>query len=433
MRVAGYIRVSTVEQTLHGFSLDAQRELIETYCIENGHKLIGIYADEGKSASKQLHKRTEILRLLDDADAGKMDLIVFKDLSRWSRNPSQFYAVQDRLDKAGVPWLAIEQPNLETVTASGKLIVGIHISVAAHESAQTSERIKFVNASRVKNGGILNGSHLPLGYKVSLIDGQKRMVIDDDMREVVEDVFDTYEREQTIGAVLRTLRSHGIYRTEFGTRQMLKNTIYKGTYHNVTDYCEPYLTEDRWNAIQRTLSQHHYVPQKAEYIFSSLLKCKECGYTMIGTTTRGYTYYVCKNYRYGRCSHSKHMNEAALEKKLMETVDAEVSKYTVTIKQTAKNKKSLAPLKAKLVRLHDLYIDGQITREDHDRRAAEINAEIAKIESAPKAAETVRNAFPNGWQEYYKNASKAAKKAAWRSVIDHIDVGTDNSIEIFFG
>ena len=133
MKVAGYIRVSTLEQATHGYSLSAQTELIENYCRKNGYVLTRIYADEGISASKALHKRHGIISLLEDAEAGLFDTIVFKDLTRWSRNPSQFYAVQERLDRAKVSWIAIEQPNLETLSAQGKLMVGIKISVAAHE------------------------------------------------------------------------------------------------------------------------------------------------------------------------------------------------------------------------------------------------------------------------------------------------------------
>ena len=113
MRAAGYIRVSTAEQAMHGFSLDAQKELIERYAADHGMKLVGVYADEGKSASKALARRPELLRMVADAESGQFDTILFKDLTRWSRNPSQFYAIQDRLDAAKVSWIAIEQPSLE--------------------------------------------------------------------------------------------------------------------------------------------------------------------------------------------------------------------------------------------------------------------------------------------------------------------------------
>ena len=211
MRAVGYIRVSTVEQKMHGYSLEAQRELLERYADEHGMRIVEIYADEGKSASKELHKRKEILRLLEDAEAGKFDTILFKDLTRWSRNPAQFYAVQERLDKARVSWIAVEQPNLETVTASGKFAVGIHISVAAHESNQTSERIKFVNASRVQKGGVLTGSlFMPLGYAVGMVDGQKRVIIDESKKDMVNAMFDMYEKTGHIVSVVKNNSAVGI-------------------------------------------------------------------------------------------------------------------------------------------------------------------------------------------------------------------------------
>lgn len=439
MRVAGYIRVSTSEQAMHGYSLEAQRELIEKYCKDNGHKLIGVYADEGKSASKQLHRRTEIVRLLDDAENGLFDLIVFKDLTRWSRNPSQFYAVQDRLDKAKVSWIAIEQPNLETVTASGKLIVGIHISVAAHESAQTSDRVKFVNASRMQNGGAICGDpYLPLGYTVKEIDGMKRVVIDETLRQMVYDIFDIFEREQTIQSIIHMTLEKYQYRTNASSlRNMLKNPLYKGEYHGIENYTEAYLTSERWDAIQRIRSQRHYTApvHKNEYVFSSVVRCAVCGGTMCGRTTpSGTVYYLCrKNLADKTCPHNRTIREDQIEDVLLKTIDAEASRFVASATQKAKEKKSVAPMKAKLARLREIYIDGDISKDEYTRRKEQLEKEIADASNDPaRAAERLKTAFPNGWQELYQRAPKKARNVAWRSVVKRIEVDEQNNITPIF-
>ena len=83
-RCAIYIRVSTSEQMMHGKSLEAQREYLERYAKEHNMIVVGIYADEGKTARKELKKRKAIHALLEDVKAGKIDMILFWRLDRLS-------------------------------------------------------------------------------------------------------------------------------------------------------------------------------------------------------------------------------------------------------------------------------------------------------------------------------------------------------------
>lgn len=427
MKCVGYIRVSKEEQT-HGFSLEAQRERLQKYADDNGMVMCGVYADEGISASKALHKRKAILQLLEDAEAGMFDVILFKDITRWSRNPSQFYAVQERLDRCHVSWIAVEQPNLETVTAQGRLLVGIFVSVASHESAQIGERIRFVNESRVKDGGVLGGDRsLPLGYKVGTIDGKKRVVVNEDEREMVKTAFDTYEALQTVGSVQRCLQGFGVYRTEQAVRAMLKNEMFTGRFHGVDDYCEPIISKEQFCRIQTIRSQRHYTPPKSSegYVFSSLIRCR-CGRRMVGTTNKKWHYYYCKGHKDGLCDNQHSVSELKLERFLLEHINDAVSKYNVTLFPKNK-KKNFAQLKAKLDRLNELYIDGRINRQVYEAKRAEIEKDM--VNDAPK---TPISLFSDGWKEYYLQAPKQARNNAWRSIIDHITPNEDGTFEITF-
>ena len=69
LRAALYIRVSTAEQAMHGKSLQAQRECLESYAAANNMVVVGLYADEGQTARKELKKRKEIHRLIKDVEA----------------------------------------------------------------------------------------------------------------------------------------------------------------------------------------------------------------------------------------------------------------------------------------------------------------------------------------------------------------------------
>ena len=140
MICAIYCRVSTAEQAQRGYSIEAQESLLRSYAAQNGMVVYDLYADMGKSANKALSKRTELNRMLHDAELKKFDCILFKDITRWSRNSAQYYAVQDRLDKCGVYWLAVEQPYLETKTPTGRFQVTVMLGTAQLECRRAFSR-----------------------------------------------------------------------------------------------------------------------------------------------------------------------------------------------------------------------------------------------------------------------------------------------------
>ena len=82
MRVAGYARVSTEEQKVHGVSIADQEQALARWAEENGHEYLGCYNDAGISARSRYTKRTELLRLLNDIPAHKVYLIIFTKIDR---------------------------------------------------------------------------------------------------------------------------------------------------------------------------------------------------------------------------------------------------------------------------------------------------------------------------------------------------------------
>ena len=82
LRAGLYIRVSTEEQALHGYSLTAQREALTKYAQEHSYCIVDYYMDEGLSARKSFTKRKEFMRLLDDVKADRLDVILIIKLDR---------------------------------------------------------------------------------------------------------------------------------------------------------------------------------------------------------------------------------------------------------------------------------------------------------------------------------------------------------------
>ncbi len=86
VRAAVYHRVSSEEQ-VEGYSLDAQQRATSAYCLAHGWEVVREYRDEGKSAwTDDLAKRPAFARMVADAEAGVVDVVVVHKLDRFSRN-----------------------------------------------------------------------------------------------------------------------------------------------------------------------------------------------------------------------------------------------------------------------------------------------------------------------------------------------------------
>ena len=157
-----YCRVSTDEQAIHGYSLAAQRDALMAYADTHNINVSAIYIDEGVSGKAPYIKRPELLKLLDNLD--NIDMILFIKLDRWFRSVQEYYKVQEILDKNKVTWRAVLE-DYNTETADGILKVNIMLSVAQNEAERTSERIKFVNASKIQRKEVVTGTQ-PFGYAI---------------------------------------------------------------------------------------------------------------------------------------------------------------------------------------------------------------------------------------------------------------------------
>lgn len=138
--IAGYIRVSTDEQKIHGISIDSQEAALRQFAIDNEYD-IEIYSDAGISAQISYKKRPALLRMIADCKAGKIQLICVTKLDRFFRSVKDYYKVFDQIS---TPWRAIWE-DYETETANGQFKVNLFLSLAEMESKRTGERIRAVN------------------------------------------------------------------------------------------------------------------------------------------------------------------------------------------------------------------------------------------------------------------------------------------------
>jgi site-specific DNA recombinase len=159
-RAALYVRVSSEEQ-VEGYSLPAQRRAIEDYCQSHGYVIVQRYADEGKSGrSDDLAKRPAFKQMLNDADAGRFDVLVVHKLDRFSRNLRVTLDTLERLERASVGFVSISE-NMDFTTPMGRVVLSTMGSLAQFYSDNLSLETKKGKAER-KRQGLYNG-FLPFG------------------------------------------------------------------------------------------------------------------------------------------------------------------------------------------------------------------------------------------------------------------------------
>ena len=265
---ASYVRVSTEEQAMRGYSIEAQRDAIRKYAKENGYRIVAEYSDEGVSGKKPYNKRPALSRFMEDIQGGmKVDVLLFCKLDRFYRSVKLYYQAVEILDKCGVAWKAILE-NYETETANGRFAVNIILSVAENEADRTSERIKFVFENKIAKGEVLGRA--PMGYKIV----ERKFQVDPEKAEIVRALFRQYELSHSpYEAVQYVYRTYGVNIPIQSAFWIMRNRIYIGFFKGNPDFCEPIVSENQFNRVQTLMKsrgiRHNQSGQT--YIFSGML------------------------------------------------------------------------------------------------------------------------------------------------------------------
>ena len=147
-----YCRVSTNKDEQLD-SLEAQQEFFQLYAQNHGYQLVEIYADEGKSGTR-MRNRTELLRLLADAQERRFDTVLIKDVSRLARNTVDFLTSIRRLKALDIAVIFINYDY--TQAESSEFMLTMLSAIAQEESANTSKRVKFGKNLNAQKGRVPN-------------------------------------------------------------------------------------------------------------------------------------------------------------------------------------------------------------------------------------------------------------------------------------
>ncbi|HJA48218.1 MAG TPA: recombinase family protein [Candidatus Agathobaculum intestinipullorum] len=311
MQVASYCRVST-DKADQANSFASQQRYFEEYVAGNPDwNLYEIYADEGISGTST-KKRSQFNRMIDDAYAGKFQLILTKEVSRFSRNIVDTLRYTRALKRIGV---AVEfvTDRINTMDSDGELRLSIMATIAQDESRKTSNRVVWGQTRQMEKGVVFGRSML--GYDV--IGG--KLTIEPDGAEIVRLIFQKYAVEQVGTAEIAHFLTREGYRTYRGSStwkssaiiKILKNEKYVGDLVQKKTYTPDYLTHEKrtnkgqvplirienhhdpiisreiWNAAQTRMQQNnkHNAGENGHsnrYVFSGRIKCAVCGANFVG-------------------------------------------------------------------------------------------------------------------------------------------------------
>src|ERR1700761_4392809 len=196
VRCAVYTRVSTEHGLDQDFnSLDAQHDAASAYIKSQAHagwtQVKARYDDGGYSGGST--DRPDLLRLLNDVRARKVDVIVVYKVDRLTRSLADFAKLVELFDAHDVSFVSVTQ-QFNTTTSMGRLTLNVLLSFAQFEREVTGERIRNKIAAS-KRRGLWVGGMVPLGY----VSRDKKLVIEEKEAEAVRTIFRRYLELGSIG------------------------------------------------------------------------------------------------------------------------------------------------------------------------------------------------------------------------------------------
>ncbi len=490
-----YARVSTQEQADEGFSIESQIDVISKSIIQNGDIVYDIYIDRGISG-KAMDNRPELQRMLSDAKHSRFDEVIVWKVNRLGRNHLELLKIVQQLERYNVDFRSHTEP-FDTTTPTGKLMFSMIASIGQFERETIVENVKAGMKQRASQG-LFNGGRM-LGYYSEKVADERiksKLVIIPEEADIVRMIFDMYINGFGFKKISNKINDFG-FRTINGNlfsiyavRDIVMNPTYAGfiRYNNRTKnrknndaesahiykgQHDPIITEEIWNQAQAIMQSRAHGPRKVHkgvFLLTGLLKCPECGSSMVaGRSTHKrngkkvmYHYYQCSRYKnYGRnaCKPNSIRQEYA-EKYVVDklnkfTVNDEFIERVIS-KLNSQSKTKSEPLFHKLTdlerskskcdvkreRILDLYESGDIDKvvfrerinrfeEDVDRINTQIK-EIKKELEESKALDQIPTEYVklmiHSFSKIFKVSNRDQRKVLLNLIIDKITVGSNKKI-----
>ena len=494
MKIAAYCRVST-EKEAQIDSLEKQIEFFNEFTKKNGYELYKLYADEGISG-KQIKHRKQFQQMMIDAKAKKFDKVVVKDVSRFARNTVDLLQSVRELKSYGVQVDFLN--NGEVMEGGSEFILTILGAMAQQESANMSKRVKFGKDITAKKGRVPN---LVFGYD-KIPDERYTLKINEEEAKIVKEIFESYVYKG-IGTtkIAWNLNDRGIRTKKTKSRwvqtsivRMLKNPIYTGRVTNkkseVTDFItgtRKELPEEEWivverpemriisdelfNRAQELLEQRsnefklNNKREKTEYVFSTLIYCKHCGYSFRRIkrkyTADGpeYIRWVCSGRNsmgVNHCPNTTVIDEEELlnaikiylksiiknKKDFMKAVEKEFEKITKLRENNERSEESLLKeiekVTVKKQKYMEMFQNEIINIQELKKYTNPLNEDIARLERELKLITSEikeKDVLEKELNKTIKTVddilnNQTITNAMLKTIIDVIEVDSDSNVEV---
>ena len=227
-KVCAYARVSTGSDSQEN-SLENQITTYESLIKSNPeYEFVGVYADQGITGFSE--KRPEFQRMINDAKAGRIDMIITKSISRFARNTVTLLRVVRELKDIGVGVL-FEENNIYTMSSEGEMMLAVLASFAQEEGRSMSENNKWACRKKFERGELMINTTRFMGYDK---DENGNLVINEAEAAIVRRIFDMYLSGIGTHCIAKVLNEEGVTTVTGSSwhastiRGMLTNEKYKG-------------------------------------------------------------------------------------------------------------------------------------------------------------------------------------------------------------
>lgn len=332
-RTAIYARYSSDNQRAE--SIDEQIRACRYFAQQSGlYDIVAVYKDEALSGYKNTYKRDGFAQLMADAEAGKFEVVMVYELSRFSRNGSDTIVNTEKLARLGIEFVSVREKLDQTPEGRMMLFVitGMNEYYSANLAIETMRGLKE-NAYKAKHTGGIP----PLGYD---LDSNGHYIINPEEAAAVRLIFDMYLEGNGYTAICEELNRRG-YRTKKGTAfvrnsmyDLLRNEKYTGAFiYNrmakakngkrnrhayksesevirVENAFPAIISKEEYRKVLKLMEQNKRKGAKNaavhDYLLSGKVYCGHCGKSMYGETRYrkeySYSYYSCNGHKSKICS-----------------------------------------------------------------------------------------------------------------------------------
>ena len=440
-RLALYTRVSTIEQSEEGYSIDEQERLLRSWAEKNNYEVYKCYSDRGISG-KDIKNRPALKELLKDAEEKKFDMVISWKINRISRKLADVLKIVDILEKNYITFKSYSEP-FETDTPAGKMQFQMMALIGEFERGTIAQNVKMGMCAKAKAGEWCGGR--VLGYDLVPVENQEgakrrktKLTINEIEARSVRLIFNEYSNGKGYKAITNQLNKLG-YKTKKGNdfsvgsiREILTNPVYIGKVrYNVrqnwsekrrrninanpiiTDGVhEPIIDEVLWDKVQAIMESKKGKPSRiydGEYPLTGILRCPKCGAGMVISRTtnkladgtkKKIAYYCCgawKNKGTSVCKSNtirvdkaneyvfNKISELLSNEKMVKSIVNNINKerhkkINPAKKELERIDKELEKIDRKKTKLFEAYEEELISKEEFKERKDELNKRAKSLQ-----------------------------------------------------